>query len=164
MLAIELLLVDHVLVAPPGPDDKVISLPTQTLAGLGVIAVRVGAGFTWTVTEAVTLQPLAEATKSNRSSSCPVVRLINAPTSEPGVTVPPGPAGSMPARFALLIPLCQLYETPAVPPKVMVNCEPEHVVIAAGVALPLIKKVGVVLTVTVTAVLELSQPPTVCVT
>ena len=117
----------------------------------------VGAGLTWTRTEADAAQPLAPAPKVNVSSCCVLVVLISAPTSVPGITVPPGPAGSMPIRLELLA-LIQLYAVPAVPPMVIVNCEPEQVVIVFGVAVI----VGVVLTVTVTEVLELSHVPDVC--
>ena len=140
---------------PAGEPDKLSVLPEQTLPELAAMETE-GSGLTCTRTEADAAQPLAEAPKVNVSSCWVVVVLINAPTSEPGVTVPPGPAGSMPIRFGLLA-LIQLYATPAVPPRVIVNCEPEHVIIVPGVAV----KVGVVFTVTVTGVLELSHPPTV---
>jgi len=86
---------------PAGEPDNVRVLPEQTLPELAAME-TVGAGLTWTRTEADAAQPLAEAPKVNVSSCCVLVVLINAPTSVPGVTVPPGPAGSMPTRFGLL--------------------------------------------------------------
>src|SRR5436190_1115563 len=138
-LAILVLLLDQL--PPEGEPDNGRVLPEQTLPELAAME-TVGSGLTWTITEADAPQPLAEAPKLNCSSCCVVVMLVSAPTSVPGVTVPPGPAGSIPSRFGLLINLIQLYETPAVPEMVIVNCEPEHVVIAGGVVLPLIKNVG----------------------
>jgi hypothetical protein len=84
--------------------------------------------------------------------------LINAPTRVPGITVPPGPAGSMPIRFGLFA-LVQLYEAPLVPVMLIVNCEPEQVVIV-----PETEMVGVALTVTFVVPAGPVQPFTVAVT
>jgi len=86
---------------PAGEPDNVRVLPEQTLPELAAME-TVGAGLTWTRTEADAAQPLAAAPNVNVSSCWVPVVLINAPTSVPGTNVPPGPAGSMPTRFGLL--------------------------------------------------------------